>query len=116
MGRLYVMRHSVTYYIEIGRYAGNMDIPLSKSGIEDAINLGKNYNYKNFDVVFTSQLSRSYDTAMLFLSQLDLKKIPIKLSFEEYQNWRKTDFLPIVQFKELNERDYGILQNRQLDF
>lgn len=109
------MRHSLTYYNEAKKFAGNQDIPLSKTGIYDALKAGKNFKYENIDVVFTSTLSRSLDTAILFLSQLELEKIPIIISRNQYKNFSRKDLLPIVQFAELNERDYGILQDMDKD-
>lgn len=111
MGKLYVMRHSATYYNETERFAGNQDIPLSKNGIIDALSMGKNFKYENFDLVFTSTLSRSYDTAVLFLSQLQLDKIPIRISKDKLRTFTRKDLLPIVQIEEINERNYGILQD-----
>lgn len=111
MGKLFVMRHSVTYYNENDRFAGNQDIPLSKNGIMDALQMGAKFTYENFDLVFTSSLSRSYDTAVLFLSQLHLDKVPIRISKEKLRTFTRKDLLPIVQFEELDERNYGILQD-----
>lgn len=115
MGKLYIVRHSVSYYNELGKFAGNQDIPLSKKGIQDSIALGKKikqmYPNINLDLVFTSTLSRAFDTAVLLLSELDLGKIPIKISRKRLNNFNDHCMLPIVQFAELKERDYGILQN-----
>lgn len=70
MGNLYVIRHSVSYYNENEIFAGNLDIPLSSKGINDSIKLGDEFRNsefnKNIDIVFTSALSRSFDTALLF--------------------------------------------------
>lgn len=115
MGNLYIVRHSLSYFNEQQKYAGNQDIPLSKRGIIDSIELGKKFNYLyhdcNIDAVFTSTLSRSFDTAILLLSELNLQKTPIKISRRKFTNYNKLDMLPIVSFSELNERNYGILQN-----
>ena len=115
MGKLYVVRHSLSYYNEIGKYAGNQDIPLSKKGIKNSLELGlkfqQEYPNANIDYVFTSTLSRSFDTAVLMLSELNLNKIPIKISRTKLGKFNKPDMLPIIQFSELKERHYGILQN-----
>lgn len=115
MGRLFVVRHSLSYYNEIGKFAGNQDIPLSKKGISDSILLGKKfqetYPNANIDYVFTSTLSRSFDTAVLMLSEMDTRKIPIKISRQRITTFAKPGMLPIVAFSELNERNYGILQD-----
>ncbi|WP_302999267.1 histidine phosphatase family protein [Thomasclavelia spiroformis] len=109
------MRHANSYYNDLKMYAGNLDIPLSPKGIECALDFGKEFEYKNFDMVFVSEQSRSYETAILFLSQIkELDKIPIKLnSRSELDNFDTNKYLPIFSYAELNERDYGILQNKE---
>lgn len=116
MGNLYIIRHSVSYYNENEIFAGNMDIPLSSNGIKESIKIGeefRNSNFdKNIDIVFTSTLSRSFDTALLFLSKQKLSKTPIVLTRKCIKTKKYFDsFIPIFKISNLNERNYGILQN-----
>ena len=113
MGELYIMRHANSYYNDLDIFAGNLDIPLSASGIEKALELGRKFQYHNLDMVFVSEQTRSYDTAILLLSQIKhLNKIPIRLnSRSELDKYDLNRYLPIFRYSELNERDYGVLQN-----
>lgn len=88
-----MIRHGVTEYNKLGIFSGWQDIPLSTEGVEEAKQSGrllKKYGYE-FDVVYTSWLSRAIETAWFILDELD------------------TLWLPIVKTWRLNERMYGKL-------
>lgn len=56
--------HGTTYDNAASRYSGWKQVELNELGKEQAINLGKNTNYK-FDVLFTSDLNRAINSAKL---------------------------------------------------
>jgi broad specificity phosphatase PhoE len=82
------IRHSETEFNKEKRYAGTIDVPLNEKGILDAIKASKRLKRAKFDVVITSDLQRSLETAELLIN----KKIPI------------------VHTPLCNERNYGKLQ------
>lgn len=111
MSKLFLMRHSTTYYNENDKFAGVLDIPLSPKGIMEAISFGEEHKGISIDCVFVSSLSRSLDTALLFLSSAYCLKIPLICKYRRISNKIENEFLPIIRCPELNERHYGELQN-----
>lgn len=88
-----IIRHGKTEYNKLGLFTGWEDAPLAKEGVQEAINAGQllNTHGVQFDVVYTSWLSRAIETAWLVLDQLD------------------SVWLPIIKSWRLNERMYGAL-------
>lgn len=111
MAKLFLMRHSTTYYNENEKFAGILDIPLSPKGINDAIAFGRANQGISVDYVYVSSLSRSLDTALLFLSSAYNAKTPIICKRRKISATVENEFLPIIKCAELNERNYGKLQN-----
>lgn len=88
MGKLLLLRHGQTDFNNGNIYFGTTDIPLNKIGINQchlALDIIKNFNY---DEIYSSCLSRSYDTAKI-INHLGLE---------------------IKKIKELNEIDFGIFE------
>lgn len=91
-----LVRHGTTPHNELALFTGWEDPPLALSGVEDAKRAGrllKQYGFE-FDVVYTSWLTRAIETAWLIMEQLD------------------TQWLPIVKSWRLNERHYGALTGK----
>eukprot|EP00532_Pseudo-nitzschia_australis_P006748 CAMPEP_0168172208 /NCGR_PEP_ID=MMETSP0139_2-20121125/5114_1 /TAXON_ID=44445 /ORGANISM="Pseudo-nitzschia australis, Strain 10249 10 AB" /LENGTH=856 /DNA_ID=CAMNT_0008089809 /DNA_START=94 /DNA_END=2664 /DNA_ORIENTATION=- len=88
-----IIRHGKTQHNKLGLFTGWEDAPLADEGIEEAIAAGRNLKKHGFefDVVYTSWLSRALETAWLVLDELD------------------SLWLPIVKTWRLNERMYGEL-------
>lgn len=59
------IRHAETTWGPLKRYAGSIDVPLSEKGVEDCRNAAKALADMEFDVVITSHLKRSIDSALL---------------------------------------------------
>ena len=88
-----IIRHGKTEFNKLGLFTGWEDAPLAPEGREEAKNAGlllKAHGVE-FDVVYTSWLSRAIETAWLILDELDSLWLPI------FKTWR------------LNERMYGAL-------
>lgn len=91
-----MIRHGKTEHNKLGLFTGFQDVPLAVEGIEEAKRAGKllKKNGFEFDVVYTSWLSRAIVTAWLLLDELD------------------ATWLPIIKTWRLNERMYGDLTGK----
>lgn len=87
MTKITFVSHSTTFDNEAKLCSGYNDIPLSPLGEQQAKELGERYKNEVFDVIFCSDLQRSYKTA--------------EIAFD--------DKFPIIQDKRLRECDYGDL-------
>jgi 2,3-bisphosphoglycerate-dependent phosphoglycerate mutase len=90
------VRHGRTPHNNMGLFTGWEDPPLAKEGVEDAKRAGrllKRHGFE-FDVAYTSQLTRAIKTASYILEELDTLWIPL------IKSWR------------LNERMYGALTGK----
>ena len=61
--KIYFIRHGLTEGNEEGRYIGSTDLPLSKEGEKDLIELKEAFEYPDVQKVYTSPLQRCLDTA-----------------------------------------------------
>ena len=99
---VYIIRHGKTDWNKECRFQGAQDIPLNEEGREAARKLGEHLKGIHFDEVFSSPLSRAYETAQIVLGSLSLSKGPRKnpllteISFGEmegvpFDEWMNTD-------------------------
>ncbi|XP_019415073.1 PREDICTED: uncharacterized protein LOC109326745 [Lupinus angustifolius] len=116
---LILIRHGESLWNEKNLFTGCVDVPLSKKGIDEAIEAGKRISSIPVDVIFTSALIRAQMTAMLAMTQHRRKKVPIVMHNESEQakSWSqvfsedtKKQSIPVVASWQLNERMYGELQ------
>jgi broad specificity phosphatase PhoE len=80
--------HSTTIDNEKNLSSGHNDVELSRLGIQQAMELGRRYEKEALDVVFCSDLKRSYKTAEIAFARRNV---------------------PILKDKRLRECDYGDL-------
>jgi len=94
MKKLVLLRHGESQWNLENRFTGWTDVGLTERGVREGVEAGRvlAQDGYDFDVAFTSVLSRAIKTLWLALEQLDRMWIPVHLS------WR------------LNERHYGALQ------
>src|SRR5512143_1968516 len=85
---IHTIRHGHTLYNAEKRYAGTIDIPLSEKGIKDCQEVSQKLVDYPFDIVVTSTMKRSIETAHLL--------VPRNPS--------------IIQSALCNERGFGILE------
>ena len=87
------IRHGQTEYNKLGIFTGWDDAPLAEDGRKQAHEAGKLLRLHGiqFDIVYTSWLSRAIETAWAVVDELDLLWLPV------IKSWR------------LNERMYGAL-------
>jgi 2,3-bisphosphoglycerate-dependent phosphoglycerate mutase len=91
MPRLVLLRHGQSQWNLENRFTGWWDVDLSEKGIEEAVGAGELMNRHgfDFDVCFTSLLTRAIRTLDLALAKMDRLWLPV------HKHWR------------LNERHYG---------
>jgi 2,3-bisphosphoglycerate-dependent phosphoglycerate mutase len=74
-----IIRHGKTEHNKLKLFTGWEDAPLAKEGIEEAREAGrllKKHGFE-FDIVYTSWLSRAIETAWLVIDELDSLWLPI---------------------------------------
>src|SRR5262245_52894155 len=93
MHKLVLVRHGESQWNRENRFTGWKDVPLSETGVAEAIRAGKKLREEGFafDRAYTSYLKRAIKTLFLVLEELDLLWIAAE------RDWR------------LNERHYGKL-------
>ena len=62
---LWLVRHGETEWARLGRHTGRTDVPLTATGRDQALDLGRRLAGHPFELVLTSPLSRAADTASL---------------------------------------------------
>jgi 2,3-bisphosphoglycerate-dependent phosphoglycerate mutase len=72
MTRIALIRHGSTAWNKEGRMQGSTDIPLDAEGIVQAQKLGLRLADEQWDMVFTSQLSRARQTGEIIAAQLGI--------------------------------------------
>jgi len=87
------LRHAHTQFNAERRYAGTIDVPLSELGIRDAQLAAEKLKEAGFEVIITSRLKRSIETARIISG----------------------DRIPIVKTKLCNERNFGIMEGLTWD-
>ena len=95
MSNLVLMRHGQSVWNKQNLFTGFTDVELTKEGIEEAVNAGKEIAEKGikFDVVFTSTLKRAIETTEIALRESGQEDLIANM----------------VKHPDLRERDYGDL-------
>ena len=94
MGRWFVVRHGETEWNAVGRIQGHSDIPLSEIGRDQAQAAARRLAVASIDVAYSSDLSRSNETARIILGERNI---------------------PLHATPDLRERDYGIFEGLTLE-
>lgn len=94
MYKVVLLRHGESQWNLENRFTGWTDVDLTAKGVEEAKSAGQLLKKENFefDIAFTSVLTRAVKTLWLALTEMNMVWIPI------VNSWR------------LNERHYGALQ------
>lgn len=116
--KLIMMRHGESEWNKRNRFTGWVDIPLSKKGIDEAIEGGKKIKDYPIDLIVTTHLIRALMTAMIAMTEHSSRKVPVILHPGEgkLEDWGKIhadlsdEIIPVIRCSELNERMYGDLQ------
>ncbi|KAG8632971.1 hypothetical protein MANES_18G069600v8 [Manihot esculenta] len=116
---LILIRHGESLWNEKNLFTGCVDVPLTKKGVEEAIEAGKRISNIPVDIIYTSSLIRAKMTAMLAMTQHRRRKVPIIMHNESEQAraWSQIfsedtmrQCIPVITAWQLNERMYGELQ------
>ncbi|KAK9037720.1 hypothetical protein V6N11_022622 [Hibiscus sabdariffa] len=117
---LILIRHGESLWNEKNLFTGCVNVPLSKKGVEEAVEAGKRISNIPVDMIYTSLLIRAQMTAMLVMTEHRHKKVPIiqrNKSDREKEYWSQVSSeetirqsVPVITAWELNERMYGELQ------
>ena len=112
MENIFIFRHGQSYFNQLKKYTGNLDAPLTINGVKQARHAALNFSY-NIDVMYSSSLSRSVETALVFARTYLKSSHRIPLIIYESSKNKHTNLLhvlPIIIDKRLNERNYGVVQ------
>ncbi|KAG5048781.1 hypothetical protein JHK85_009884 [Glycine max] len=104
---LILIRHGESLWNEKNLFTGCVDVPLSKKGIDEAIEAGKRISSIPVDVIFTSALIRAQMTAMLAMTQHRRGKYTSKMLFPKSSTSQQ---VPIMMHNESEQARYGELQ------
>ena len=120
MGYLVLVRHGQSLWNLMNRFTGWVDVPLSDKGIKEALSSGKKLEKIDFDVAFTSTLSRAQETLLLILSKQKRvgRFIHGKGKLSDWSHFSKKKGekqIPIHYNSALNERYYGAIQGMDKD-
>ncbi|MCW5941273.1 MAG: 2,3-bisphosphoglycerate-dependent phosphoglycerate mutase [Fimbriimonadaceae bacterium] len=96
MPRLVLVRHGQSLWNLENRFTGWVDVPLTEQGEEEARRAGERLIGMEFDVAYTSALTRAQETLRLILETMGVQ-------------------VPIIRDQALNERHYGDLQGLNKD-
>ncbi|KAH7299555.1 hypothetical protein KP509_24G017900 [Ceratopteris richardii] len=116
---LILIRHGESLWNQKNLFTGCVDVPLSRRGVDEAIEAGRRISNIPIDMIYTSSLIRAQMTAMLAMTKHRKKKVPIVVHKEDDRSiaWSRifseqtsSEVIPVVTAWQLNERMYGELQ------
>lgn len=116
---LILIRHGESLWNQKNLFTGCVDVPLSQTGVEEAIEAGRRISNIPIDLIYTSSLIRAQMTAMLAMTKHRKKKVPIVVHDEDERSiaWSRIfseqtteEVIPVMTAWQLNERMYGELQ------
>lgn len=100
--RISTIRHGQTAYNLESRYAGLIDIPLNEQGIRDTKNAAHRLNEHDFDIVITSYLRRTIQTAEFLIAGRNIHIIHNELCSE--RNYGKMQGLTYNEVETIKPR------------
>lgn len=100
--RISTIRHGQTHYNLEKRYAGSIDIPLDETGVEDAKNAAYKLKEYEFDIVITSSLKRTIQTAELLVAGRNIQIIRNNQCIE--RNYGKMQGLNFIEVEKVKPR------------
>lgn len=83
--KIYITRHGQTEWNVEGRMQGAKNSNLTEQGKKEALNLGNSLKDTKIDYIYTSPLTRAYETALLIKRDKDI-------AVEIYENLKEMNF------------------------
>lgn len=101
MKKIYLLRHGESQWNLSGKIQGQKDIPLTNKGISQAKLAGDKLSSVKIDKVYSSDLSRAYDTAKIIGDKIKKEPITVK-DFREisFGTWEGLSNKDIATHKE----------------
>jgi len=97
MTKIIFVRHGQTLWNELGKYQGHTDVPLSKTGIEQAYKVAKRLKQEKVDAIYCSDLKRAKQTAEIIALEHNL---PI-ITKPEFREIKKDHFVACHRAEEI---------------
>jgi len=100
--KLLLVRHGQTTWNAQKRFMGQLDIPLDETGRAQVAALGNRLKDEHVDMIYASDLSRAWDTALAIQSRLASRadvKPESRLREMDFGNWQG------LTYAEIQERD-----------
>jgi 2,3-bisphosphoglycerate-dependent phosphoglycerate mutase len=124
MGHLILVRHGEPGLKPDERLAGWMDVPLSREGIEEALDCAVKLENIELDIAFASNLVRTQETLFIILSGQKKTGVLVhegtgdesgigEIEWYSYPEKLGASLIPVYSAAALNERYYGKLQGRR---
>ena len=114
MGKLYIIRHGETEWNSQGRIQGHTDIPLSEAGRQQAQYTAERLKNVNFDIAYSSDLSRTRETAEIILGKRNIE-VNTLTSLREY-NKGVFEGLTVEEYSQRYPDQYDASLINDLDF
>lgn len=122
---IYILRHGKTDYNVQGRFQGQIDIELNKTGIEQAYKTKRLLCNINFDLIISSPLKRAIQTANIVTDNKNLKidnriiersfgTLEGKYGISDFEE--KLDVYNIETFSSLCNRVYSFLNDLEKSY
>lgn len=124
MGYFILVRHGEPGLKPDDRLAGWIDVPLSREGIEEALDCAVKLENIEFDLAFASNLIRTQETLFIILSGQKKTGVLVhertgdesgirEVEWYSYPKKLGKNLIPVYSAVALNERYYGKLQGRK---
>ncbi len=118
MAKLVLIRHGESVWNTRNLFSGWVDVPLTQGGIIEATRAGRQLSAIDFDVVYTSMLVRSIQTALIVLLSCRRHRTPFMVHdgfmhrrrYRTFNHQEMRNMIPVHCCWQLNERYYGELQ------
>ncbi len=94
MKRIFFVRHGESQWNVVNRMQGQNDIPLTEKGIKQANSIANRLVNENIDKIYSSDLKRAYETALIIGNRLNLD---------------------VTKMKEFREMNFGVWEGKTHD-
>ena len=106
---IYYVRHGESEFVALNRWRGFIDDLLTAKGVKQAYNLGNKIKDIKFDLVFSSPLIRTMQTAEIILSALPHEQRPSIITDNRIMEWYCGDLEGVccLKYPDIENDFYG---------